>query len=158
MIIGNAEHLSAYKAQLSEELYDCLEKMAAYGFESLPDGKYEINGYKVGVETSMTEPADKRKLEGHQRYIDIVYEVDVEEERIGCRSVWEAGKMTESYEDRDLYFFASEGEESPVYLHTGDFVICFPEDLHRPLCMGAKGPCGIRKAVLKFPLNKLCNR
>ena len=29
MIIGNAEHLSAYKAQLSEELYDCLEKMAA---------------------------------------------------------------------------------------------------------------------------------
>ena len=27
MIIGNAEHLSAYKAQLSEELYDCLEKM-----------------------------------------------------------------------------------------------------------------------------------
>lgn len=30
MIIGNAEHLSAYKAQLSEELYDCLEKMAAY--------------------------------------------------------------------------------------------------------------------------------
>ena len=98
MIIGNAEHLSAYKAQLSEELYDCLEKMAAYGFEDLPDGKYEINGYKVGVETSMTEPADKRKLEGHQRYIDVVYEVDVEEERIGCRSVWEAGKVTESYE------------------------------------------------------------
>lgn len=52
----------------------------------------------------MTEPADKRKLEGHQRYIDIVYEVDVEEEQIGCRSVWEAGKVTESYEDRDLYF------------------------------------------------------
>ena len=155
MIIGNAEHLSAYKAQLSEELYDCLEKMAAYGFEDLPDGKYEINGYKVGVETSMTEPADKRKLEGHQRYIDIVYEVDVEEEQIGCRSVWEAGKVTESYEDRDLYFFASEGEESRAYLHTGNFVICFPEDLHRPLCMGAKGPCRIKKAVLKFPLNKL---
>ena len=79
----------------------------------------------------------------------------MEEERIGCRSVWKAGKVTESYEDRDLYFFASEGEESRVYLHTGDFVICFPEDLHRPLCMGAKGPCRIRKAVLKFPLNKL---
>ena len=63
--------------------------------------------------------------------------------------------MTESYEDRDLYFFASEGEESHAYLHTGNFVICFPEDLHRPLCMGAKGPCRIRKAVLKFPLNKL---
>ena len=39
MIIGNAEHLSAYKAQLSEEFYDCLEKMAAYGFEDLPDRK-----------------------------------------------------------------------------------------------------------------------
>ena len=44
MIIGNAEHLSAYKAQLSEELYDCLEKMAPNGFENLHHGKYQING------------------------------------------------------------------------------------------------------------------
>lgn len=125
MIIGNAEHLSAYKAQLSEELYDCLEKMAAYGFEDLPDGKYEINGYKVGVETSMTEPADKRKLEGHQRYIDIVYEVDVEEERIGCRSVWEAGKVTESCEDRDLYFFRVGRRRKPCVSSYGRFCNLF---------------------------------
>ena len=122
MIIGNAEHLSAYKAQLSEELYDCLEKMAAYGFEDLPDGKYEINGYKVGVETSMTEPADKRKLEGHQRYIDIVYEVDVEEEQIGCRSVWEAGKVTESYED---IFFRVGRRRKPCVSSYGKFCDLF---------------------------------
>lgn len=125
-------------AQLSEELYDCLEKMAAYGFENLPDGKYEINGYKVGVETSMTEPADKRKLEGHQRYIDIVYEVDVEDEQIGCRSVWEAGKVTESYEDRDLYFFSRRKEKKAAYLHTGNFVLVFPK-ICDSLCIGSQG-------------------
>lgn len=155
MIIGNTEHLSDYEAQLPEKLYVCLKKIADYGFKDLPDGKYEINGCKVGVETSMTEPSDKRKLEGHKKYIDVVYEVDVEEEWIGCRSIRDAGKMTESYEDKDLYFFASEGEESRAYLRTGDFIICFPEDLHRPLCMGTKGSCRIRKAVLKFPLTEV---
>lgn len=155
MIIGDAKHLSSYKGQLPEKIYDCIEKMAMHGFENLPDGKYEINGCKVGVETSMTEPREKRKLEGHKKYIDVVYEVDVEEEWIGNRPIWRAGVMTEAYEDKDLYFFAFDGEESKAYLHTGDFAVCFPEDLHRPLCMGTNGSCKVRKAVLKFPVSNL---
>ena len=38
MIIGNAEHLSAYKAQLSEELYDCLETVS-YTHLTLPTNR-----------------------------------------------------------------------------------------------------------------------
>ncbi len=155
MIFGNAKCLQNYKNQVPAAIYDCLEKMATFDFTGVKDGKYQINGYDMSVESTMTELSSNRKLEGHKKFIDVVYEVDAEEEIIGCRFLLSAGKEAESYPERDLYFFESEGEESKILLHTGDFAICFPFDLHRPLCQGTKGAKQIRKAVLKFPMNQL---
>lgn len=39
IIRGNAEHLSAYKAICPEKTFMIVWKMAAYGFEDLPDRK-----------------------------------------------------------------------------------------------------------------------
>lgn len=155
MIIGNADHLQAYKKQLPAGIYECLAELANFNFQNLPDGKHEINGCMVSVESLLTEPANDRKLEGHRKYIDVVYEIDVQEEWIGFRSLWESDEVTEEYGERDLYFYDASGVESKACMHTGSFAVCFPEDLHRPLCCGKNGPCKIRKAVLKFPVDKV---
>lgn len=155
MIFGNANYLSDYKDQIPDLIYDCLRKIKAIDFDEIEDGTYQINGYNMSVESPVTESAAERKLEGHKKFIDVVYEIDVKEEIIGCRSLWEAGEETESYPERDLYFYKSEGNESRIFLATGDFAVCYPEDLHRPLCCGKKGAQKIRKAVLKFPVKHL---
>ncbi|MDU5309397.1 MAG: YhcH/YjgK/YiaL family protein, partial [Dialister sp.] len=114
-----------------------------------------INGYNMSVESPVTESAAERKLEGHKKFVDVVYEIDVREEIIGCRSFRGVGEETESYPERDLYFYKSEGNESKIFLRTGDFIICYPADLHRPLCCSKKGTQKIRKAVLKLPVDEL---
>lgn len=154
MIAGSTKRLAAYKNQIPGVLYECLLKMTEFDFSSHPDGKYDIGGYIMSVETTMTEPAAQRKLEGHKKYADVVYEIDVPYEGIGVVPALLAGEANESYPDRDLYFFPfrDEEKESLLSLSTGDFAICFPEDLHRPLCTGKGGSLRIRKAVLKVPV------
>lgn len=155
MIFGNANYLSDYKDQIPDLIYDCLRKIKAIDFDEIEDGTYQINGYNMSVESPVTESAAERKLEGHKKFVDVVYEIDVIEEIIGCRSFRDAGEETESYPERDLYFYKSEGNESQIFLRTGDFAVCYPFDLHRPLCCGEKGAQKIRKAVLKCPIDDL---
>jgi len=148
MIFGDTKYLSAYRRQLPEKIYACLAKVRAFDF-SRPDGKYEIEGAGVmSVDSPMTEPAEARKLEGHKNFIDVVYLIEGEE-WIGIEPK-DAQEEVETHEDRDLYFFhGKEEEESRVHMRPGRFLICWPEDLHRPLCMTAEGEKRIRKAVVK---------
>lgn len=156
MIVGDIAHLEAYKRQLPSFIYQCLKEVKAFDFASHPDGKYKICGCDMGVESPCTEPAAERKLEGHKKMIDIQFEVAGEEEWLGVETCFEAGPCIESYPERDLYFYESgKNGESKVYFTTGRFAIFFPEDLHRPLCQGAKGSCQLRKAVVKVPVEKV---
>lgn len=152
MIAGDTKQLDAYRSQLPKKVYECLEKIKAFDF-SKPDGKYDIENCGVmSVESPMTEPAVDRKLEGHEKFIDVVYLIEGEE-WIRVVDRHEAEAVTESYPDRDLYFFDSHAVESQVYMLPGRFLICYPEDLHRPLCAGTKGCESIRKAVLKLSVD-----
>ena len=153
VIVGDINYLENYKNQLPEDLYICLDAMRGFPFEQVEDGKYIVWHCAMSVESPMTELTENRKLEGHKEFIDVVYEVDVEEEWIGYRPVKE-GKEVERNQDKDLYFYEAKGEETKVHMRTGMFLICYPEDLHRPLCCGKSGPKRIRKAVLKFPVVK----
>lgn len=156
MNYGELKHLEDYKEQIPSFLYACLEEIRKMDFTELKDGHYEVLGCKMSVETSPSEPAEDRKAEAHKKFIDVVYEVDVEEEWIGVQPVYEAGPLMESHEDRDLYFYKAErSRESRLYLTTGRFVIFFPNELHRPLCQGEKGSFPLRKAVVKVPVEKI---
>ena len=156
MITGDIYHLEAYEKQLPLFIYKCLQEVKAFDFASHADGKYQICGCDMGVESPSTEPAKDRKLEGHKKMIDIQFEIQGEEEWLGVETIFEAGKCIESYPERDLYFYESGKQgESKVYFTTGRFAIFFPEDLHRPLCQGEGGRCKIRKAVVKVPVEKV---
>lgn len=81
-------------------------------------------GCTMSVESPATEPEEDRKLEGHKKFIDIQYEIRGEEEWIGVETIFDSPRVVESYEDRDLYFFASHKEkESKVYFTEGRFAV-----------------------------------
>ena len=74
---------------------------------------------------------------------------------MGIQPVCYVEKNIESHPDRDLYFFKGRNGETRVHLTPGSFVICLPEDLHRPLCSGPEGPVQLKKAVVKVPVDAL---
>lgn len=121
MITGDIHHLEAYEKQLPPFISQCLRAVRDFDFASVPDGKYELLGCTMSVESPATEPEEDRKLEGHKKFIDIQYEIRGEEEWIGVETIFDSPRVVESYEDRDLYFFAShKGKESKVYLRKAD--------------------------------------
>ncbi|WP_296959885.1 YhcH/YjgK/YiaL family protein [uncultured Dialister sp.] len=156
MITGDIHHLEAYEKQLPPFIRQCLSAIRDFDFNSVLDGKYELCGCTMSVESPATEPEEERKLEGHKKFIDIQFEIKGSEEWIGVESIFDSPRALESYEDRDLYFFESHREkESKVYFTEGRFAVFFPEDLHRPLCQGRKGKEILRKAVMKVPVEKV---
>lgn len=156
MITGDIHHLEAYEKQLPPFIRQCLSAIRDFDFNSVLDGKYELCGCTMSVESPATEPEEERKLEGHKKFIDIQFEIKGREEWIGLESIFDSPRALESYEDRDLYFFESHREkESKVYFTEGRFAVFFPEDLHRPLCQGRKGKEILRKAVMKVPVEKV---
>lgn len=156
MITGDIHHLEAYEKQLPPFIRQCLSAIRDFDFNSVLDGKYELCGCTMSVESPATEPEEERKLEGHKKFIDIQFEIKGSEEWIGVESIFDSSRALESYEDRDLYFFESHREkESKVYFTEGRFAVFFPEDLHRPLCQGRKGKEILRKAVMKVPVEKV---
>lgn len=156
MITGDINHLEEYKKQLPSFIYQCLNAVKTFPFDDRPNGKYDICGCSMSVESPATERVEDRKLEGHKKFIDIQFEIRGEEEWIGVETSFEAGPCTEAHEDRDLYFYESgKNGESRIYFTTGRFAVFFPEDLHRPLCMGEKGVLTLRKAVVKVPVDRV---
>lgn len=156
MITGDIHHLEAYEKQLPPFIRQCLSAIRDFDFNSVLDGKYELCGCTMSVESPATEPEEERKLEGHKKFIDIQFEIKGSEEWIGVESIFDSPRALESYEDRDLYFFESHREkESKVYFTEGRFAVFFPEDLHRPLCQGRRGKEILRKAVMKVPVEKV---
>lgn len=155
MIAGDTAVLSAYKNQLPEKLYHYLEKVKALDFASLDDGRRDLDGKDYfSIETNPTEPAVMRRMEGHDKFIDIHYLVSGEE-WIGVMPKHMSPGQKESYPERDLYFYEGEGEETKVLLKPGRFLVCFPEDLHRPLCAGPEGCLTVCKVVVKVALDGL---
>lgn len=152
MLAGDTKWLSEYRDQLPDVIYGCLMKVRDFDFAAHEDGKYEIEGAgMMSVESPMTEPAVMRRLEGHLKFIDVVYLIDGEE-WIGVLPKHDTGEPKESFPERDLYFFEGTADETKVYMLPGRFMVCFPEDLHRPLCAGTRGCRAIRKAVVKVPV------
>lgn len=60
--------------------------------------------------------------------------------------------ITESKEQNDIYFFDSVKEETFITLKGGDYLVLFPEDIHRPGLM-VEEPAKIKKVVVKVNMD-----
>ena len=120
-----------------------------------PDGTTEFDGIKRMVQTYTTRPASDKRMEAHEKYIDIQY-VDSGEEKFffGDKKQF---KVTEPYNtEKDVEFYDSaDFEKSPAtevsVLRAGEFAIFYPDDAHKP-SLYTDGEHNIRKILLKIPV------
>lgn len=147
MIVGNIHHLQSW---LPEELRQAIEYIKANVTEATEKGKHEIDGSRLFylISEDMTEPFEKRRAEYHARYLDI--QIVLKGKEGMTFSVLPAGKPdTDWLADKDIAFLAEGEQEKTLILNEGDFVVFYPQEVHKPLC-AVGTPAPVRKAVVKL--------
>ena len=147
MIVRNIHHLQSW---LPEELRQAIEYIKANVTEATEKGKHEIDGSRLFylISEDMTEPFEKRRAEYHARYLDI--QIVLKGQEGMTFSVLPAGKPdTDWLADKDIAFLAEWEQEKTLILNEGDFVVFYPQEVHKPLC-AVGTPAPVRKAVVKL--------
>lgn len=157
MITGNIHHLGQMP-YLPAALRQTIEHFRQhFNAESAP-GKYEIEGqYQfVMIAHDATTPAATRRAEYHQRYLDIQIVLDGVEGMIFSNQSPTYAEE-DGLADKDIAFLPL-GEtgldEKFLTLHTGDFVVFYPGEVHKPLCAIGNSTL-VKKAIIKIELASL---
>lgn len=147
MIVGNIHNLDAW---LPEELRQAIEHIKAHVTDETEKGKHDIDGDRLFylIAEDMTEPFAQRRAEYHARYLDI--QIVLKGQEGMTFSVLPAGKPdTDWLADKDIAFLAEGEQEKTLILNEGDFVVFYPQEVHKPLC-AVGTPAPVRKAVVKL--------
>lgn len=132
------------KDKLNKRVVEGLEFLAKTDFSKLEDGRHVINDYMyVNVETYQTK--EDALFEAHRDYIDIQYIISGEE-KIGVTKYSDCTENTPYDKERDIEFLNGEGEFYPM--RTGDYMILYPTDAHKP-SISLNEKATVRKAVVK---------
>lgn len=155
MIFGDLNYWEKEKKIYPEAIARALEYIKNTDFNTLENGRYEIDEDKIFVNLFETEtiPFNDRKPETHKKYIDIQYSI-VGNEIIGFARKNEEQKVVEDLLEKDDNAFYENDikNEKQVEMNPGTFAIFFPQDVHRPACN-----CGenekVRKIVAKVAVS-----
>lgn len=139
------------------EKYDYLEEKFRKGYDflrtadlkALPVGRVDIDGDDIyaSVQEYTSLNADTCRFEAHNRYFDIQYVVEGEEQ-FGYAKRADLTEEVPYDETNDIVFFCEPEEAGTVLLKAGDCIVVAPEDAHKPRCQ-AKEACKVKKIVIK---------
>ncbi len=119
------------------------------------NGTEEFENVKRIVQTYETFKPEEKRMEAHEKYIDIQYVASGREKFffadksfLKISKPYDAQKDVEFYDTADL-------EKSPkaesATLEAGEFAIFFPDDAHKP-SLNAGVRCKVKKILLKIPV------
>lgn len=159
MIVGHIDCLNEAAREFPSAILAALKTLKDLDFSSLDDGVVQTihADMKFTLFHAVTEMAADRTPETHVRNIDIHYLLEGEE-ALGYRSLSTNPVVTESHADADNVFYSNDPEkQSAIKLKPGEFAVCFPWDVHMPLCT-TDFPMKVRKVVVKVPVSLLSER
>jgi biofilm protein TabA len=115
------------------------------------EGTYELNGKKLYAMVSQynTIAYDNAVWEKHNRYMDIHF-IRSGKESIGWARFKEA-KSNSVYDDKDDVSFYREISGIMIPISAGDFMILYPDDVHKPKCI-LENISRVEKVVIKVKL------
>ena len=146
MIKDTLTNISKYN-NLSEFLKIGLDYIKNTDFDKLEDGRYSINGEDIYINIQTYKTKENADFEAHRNYIDIQYVISGEE-KIGVTDYVNCNTTVEYNDDKDIEFLNGVGEY--YELKTGDFMILYPTDAHKPsISIDTNNPETVRKAVVK---------
>lgn len=147
MIFGNLNN-TRQNELFDEHVKECLRYALEHELAAMEAGITPLRGDELvlHIVNLHTQTPGTPPWEAHKYHSDI-HLVLRGEERIDISFL--ADMAYESYdEQRDFMVMKGEGKASMI-LKPGDFVVCYPEDVHIPgLCVTA--PMDIKKAVFKL--------
>jgi YhcH/YjgK/YiaL family protein len=132
---------------------------AAFDFlEQLPGdvalGRHDLDGDNCFalVQTYTTKPLAQAKFEAHQQYIDIQF-IQSGTETLLWTPLSALTVTTQPYAaEKDVAFFATPSQFTPLILRAGEFAIFYPTDGHAP-CLECGTANEVRKVVIKVRVN-----
>lgn len=155
MIFGNIHNLgnlSIYPEALKQALNYLLE----INLEQLKSGTYKLKNDEMYVQVIdlETDLIENKLPEIHKNYLDVHFLAEGSE-KIGFSIDCDKNTIYKNYdENRDILFYQNCTSESFINMIPGDFAIFFPNDVHRPGCIGNKKGI-IKKIVIKIHKNLL---
>jgi YhcH/YjgK/YiaL family protein len=126
--------------------FEFLEKLPA----GQPIGRYDLDGNNcfAMVQTYTTKPLDQARFETHRQYIDIQF-IQAGRETMLWSPLAALTQVTEPYvAEKDVIFYATPPQLTPINLGAGQFVIFFPTDGHAG-GLAIDGQSEVRKVVIK---------
>lgn len=150
MIFGNIKDVKRYEF-LPANLKKCFEYLKNHDLATLEKGSYEIEGKDlfVNIENYYTVNRDERFWEAHRKYIDI-HVIFEGKETIDINFLDNLEPI--SYEeDKDFAMLKGEKNATVNLVNQGDFLICYPEDVHRTAIMYDQSE-KIKKAIFKVKI------
>jgi len=156
MIFGKVDSLAEDKLYLAEALVKGLEYLQKTDFSKLAVGKYEIEGSSIYalVQEYQTAPKAEKKVEAHQKYIDIQY-IAQGNEVIGFAPFSPESEIKENLLDqKDAIYYKSVKGEMDLIMSNGMYAIFFPGEIHRPGCNYGNGG-QVKKVVVKIAMSEL---
>lgn len=149
MIFDNVKNASLY-SNISSNLKAALDYMQNNNLDGFEDGRFEIaNGNVIIIikKGYKTKEENQGKWESHEKFIDIQYLLEGQEQIGYCRvSNMEVKVPYDSKTDKTLYHNCDKYFKTKLY--PGDFIILFPDDAHKTLIAGDEVTTN-NKAVIK---------
>ncbi|OBR91911.1 toxin-antitoxin biofilm protein TabA [Clostridium ragsdalei P11] len=152
MIIGEVKNVKRYFDK-DEGINKAFEFLKDIDLDNLEIGKHLIDGDKVFalVQSYDTRAESECKFESHKRYIDIQVILDGIE-KIEWSPIDKLNLVEDDFSKNDKAFYKENSTSSELILHSGNFVVFYPEDGHRA-CIQVNTPSHVKKVVLKVELN-----
>ena len=130
MIQDKLEHACTYYG-ISARLKQGFEWLKNNDMVNMPDGKHIIDGDKIFANVQSYDTKDDAPFEGHRKYIDIQYMIKGEE-KVGVTDYSNCSTTEEYNEENDIEFLKSNVNAHYQVLEQGDFLVFFPQDVHKP--------------------------
>ena len=154
MIIGNIEHLELIP-YLPNKLKHAIETVKKEVNDNTENGRYTIDGDDVFymVSETLSRTQEEGKYEYHAKYIDIQIVLSGQE----GMAISTLPPHSEVIEDKlingDIAFVKAPVEETMFVMQPKNFVIFYPKEVHKPLCIVGGKAEKIRKVVVKVAID-----
>ena len=132
---------------ISDNLKLGLNWLKSNNLETISDGKYLIDGEKIYANVQTYETKDDALFEAHRDYIDIQYMINGKE-LCGISNYYKCQSEIEYDKIKDIEFLKLKSDFDYYSLRTGEFLILFPHDAHKPAISMDKKSI-VKKVVVK---------
>ena len=105
----------------------------------------------INIDEYKTRDDSEIKLEAHRKYIDIQFML-AGQEKISVCDYKNCSSVIPYDEEKDIEFLNS-NDWNDIEMYTGDFLILYPEDAHKPSISINNEQHHVRKLVIKVPVN-----